>query len=216
MAFHTDAGPEVLPADTVLVALGRTPAMAVWRLGCGGGRHWRAIVVYTSNLDERTAHLRRRDVNGGPQFTYVSLDDHRIVLDQLTGTGARSTTDRRPTPLFLTPPLSRVGLTERAAAVPDVPSDFALDAGRRRATAGRYRAARTDRPRGVRGHDEAVVDAETDEILGAALLSYDSHEVINTVALRMRHGITASQLRDEIYTHPSMTEAFNELLGALH
>ncbi len=40
--------------------------------------------------------------------------------------------------------------------------------------------------------------------------------MINTVALAMRHGITASQLRDEIYTHPSMTEAFNQLLGALH
>ena len=67
----------------------------------------------------------------------------------------------------------------------------------------------------TRGMMKVVVNADTDEILGAALLSYDSHEVINTVALAMRHGITATQLRDEIYTHPSMTEAFNQLLGAL-
>jgi pyruvate/2-oxoglutarate dehydrogenase complex dihydrolipoamide dehydrogenase (E3) component len=66
-----------------------------------------------------------------------------------------------------------------------------------------------------RGMMKVVVDADDDRILGAALLSYDSHEVINTVALAMRHGITATQLRDEIYTHPSMTEAFNQLLGAL-
>ena len=56
---------------------------------------------------------------------------------------------------------------------------------------------------------------DTDEIFGAALRGYDSQEVINTIALAMRHGITASRLRDEIYTHPSMTEAFNQLLGAL-
>jgi probable pyridine nucleotide-disulfide oxidoreductase len=66
-----------------------------------------------------------------------------------------------------------------------------------------------------RGLMKVVVDAATDTIVGAALLSHDSHEVINTVALAMRHGITASALRDEIYTHPSMTEAFNQLLGAL-
>jgi pyruvate/2-oxoglutarate dehydrogenase complex dihydrolipoamide dehydrogenase (E3) component len=67
----------------------------------------------------------------------------------------------------------------------------------------------------TRGMMKVVADAQTNAILGAALLSYDSHEVINTVALAMRHGITATQLRDEIYTHPSMTEAFNQLLGAL-
>jgi pyruvate/2-oxoglutarate dehydrogenase complex dihydrolipoamide dehydrogenase (E3) component len=62
---------------------------------------------------------------------------------------------------------------------------------------------------------KVIVDAHTDLILGAALLCYDSHEVINTVALAMRHDITATALRDSIYTHPSMTEAFNQLLGAL-
>ncbi|GLP82690.1 hypothetical protein TUM20984_41100 [Mycobacterium antarcticum] len=48
-----------------------------------------------------------------------------------------------------------------------------------------------------------------------ASCSYDSHEVIDLVALAMRHGITATALRDGIYTHPSRSEAFNQLLGAL-
>jgi pyruvate/2-oxoglutarate dehydrogenase complex dihydrolipoamide dehydrogenase (E3) component len=56
-----------------------------------------------------------------------------------------------------------------------------------------------------------VIDADTDLILGAALLTIDAQELINTVALAMRHGITASDLRDSIYTHPSSTEAFNEV-----
>jgi pyruvate/2-oxoglutarate dehydrogenase complex dihydrolipoamide dehydrogenase (E3) component len=57
-----------------------------------------------------------------------------------------------------------------------------------------------------------VIDAETDEILGAALLSVDAQEIINTVALAMRHGIKAAELRDAVYTHPSSTEALNGVL----
>ncbi|WP_205650531.1 hypothetical protein [Actinoplanes solisilvae] len=60
-----------------------------------------------------------------------------------------------------------------------------------------------------------VVDAGSDEVLGAALLCVDSQELINTVALVMRTGVTATELRDAIYTHPSSTEAFNEVLGVL-
>lgn len=215
VAFHTDAGPEALPADTVLVALGRTPVTETLGLDRAG------VNVTAGGAISVDEHLRTSqphifavgDVNGGPQFTYISLDDHRIVLDQLTGSGARSTADRRAVPytLFLTPPLSRVGLTERAA----------LEAGRTIKTAAMRVADMATVPRArivqeSAGMMKVIVDADTDEILGAALLSYDSHEVINTVALAMRHGITASQLRDAIYTHPSMTEAFNQLLGALH
>jgi pyruvate/2-oxoglutarate dehydrogenase complex dihydrolipoamide dehydrogenase (E3) component len=60
-----------------------------------------------------------------------------------------------------------------------------------------------------------VVDAGTDKILGAALLSIDAQELINTVALAIRHGITASELRDAVYTHPSSTEAFNDVLATI-
>ncbi|RZT24551.1 pyruvate/2-oxoglutarate dehydrogenase complex dihydrolipoamide dehydrogenase (E3) component [Mycobacterium sp. BK558] len=215
VAFHTEAGPETLPADTILVALGRTPATESLALDRAGVKVTaRGAISVDEHLRTSQPHIFAvGDVNGGPQFTYVSLDDHRIVLDQLTGTGARSTTDRTAVPytLFLTPPLSRVGLTERAA----------LEEGRSIKTAAMRVADMATVPRAriveeTAGMMKVVVDAATDEILGAALLSYDSHEVINTVALAMRHGITASALRDEIYTHPSMTEAFNQLLGALH
>ena len=60
-----------------------------------------------------------------------------------------------------------------------------------------------------------IIDADTDLILGAALLSIDAQELINTVALAMRHHITATELRNSIYTHPSSTEAFNEVLGTV-
>jgi pyruvate/2-oxoglutarate dehydrogenase complex dihydrolipoamide dehydrogenase (E3) component len=64
----------------------------------------------------------------------------------------------------------------------------------------------------TRGLMKFIIDADTDQILGAALLSIDAQELINTVALAMRFGITATQLRDQIYTHPSSTEAFNEVI----
>ncbi|MFG1918598.1 hypothetical protein [Micromonospora sp. NPDC048898] len=67
----------------------------------------------------------------------------------------------------------------------------------------------------TRGLMKFVIDAETDEILGAALLSVDSQELINTVALAMRGGTTAGGLRDAIWTHPSSTEAFNEVLATI-
>ena len=203
-----------LAAEVILVALGREPVTARLDLEKAGVRLTAAGAV---DVDDHLRSSQPRifavgDVNGGPQFTYVSLDDHRIVLDQLTGAGTRSTADRRAVPytLFITPPLARVGLTERAART----------AGYRVTVAALPIAKMGTVPRAgivgeTRGMMKAVVDADTDEILGAALLSYDSHEVINTVALAMRHGITATQLRDEIYTHPSMTEGFNQLLGAL-
>ena len=68
---------------------------------------------------------------------------------------------------------------------------------------------------GQGGDVKFVVDAKTDLILGAALVHVHSQEVINTVALAMRHDVTATELRDTIYTHPSATEALNEVLDAL-
>jgi pyruvate/2-oxoglutarate dehydrogenase complex dihydrolipoamide dehydrogenase (E3) component len=201
-------------ADVILAALGRQPVTADLGLDKAGVR---TTPDGAGAVDE---HLRTSqphifavgDVNGGPQFTYISLDDYRIVLDQLAGSGTRSTAQRAAVPytLFMTPPLARVGLTERDAHAAGYRIQVAALRVAPMATVPRARIVAE-----TRGMMKVVADAQTNAILGAALLSYDSHEVINTVALAMRHGITATQLRDEIYTHPSMTEAFNQLLGAL-
>lgn len=200
--------------DLVLAALGRRPVTEGLGLADAGIETTPAgAIAVDEHLRTSQPHVFAvGDVNGGPQFTYISLDDYRIVLDQLTGAGTRSTAQRTAVPysLFMTPPLSRVGLTERQAR----------ESGRRVLVAAKPVSALATMPRArivddTRGLMKVVVDGDTDEILGAALLSHESHEVINTVALAMRHGITAAQLRDEIYTHPSMTEGFNQLLGTL-
>lgn len=212
--YEVDGVSASVQGDRILVALGRRPVTAELGLDRAGvDTRADGSVVVDQHLRTNQPHIFAvGDVNGGPQFTYVSLDDYRVVLDQLDGTGRRSTADRVAVPyvLFMTPPLARVGLTERAARADGHRVKVAALPVAKMATVPRARIV--GQPEGMM---KVVVDADTDQILGAALLSHDSHEVINVVALAIRHGITATQLRDEIYAHPSMTEAFNQLLGAL-
>ncbi len=214
VSYSTAGTSHAIDADTILVALGREPVTAGLNLAAAGvDATPSGAIAVDEYLRTNQPHIfATGDVNGGPQFTYVSLDDYRIVLDQLVGAGVRSTADRKAVPynLFMTPPLGRVGLTERDAVAAGLDIKVATMRVADMATVPRARIV--GEPEGLM---KVVVDADTDLILGAALLCYDAHEVINTVALAMRHGITATALRDSIYTHPSMTEAFNQLLGAL-
>ncbi|MDO5677152.1 MAG: FAD-dependent oxidoreductase [Propionibacteriaceae bacterium] len=203
----------VFEADAVLFATGRVP-MAPRGLEAAG------IVVGDKGFIAVDDELRTSaenvwavgDINGGPQFTYISLDDYRIVAAQLLGDGGRSRADRVavPTTTFLTPPFSQVGLTEKAAREQGLNIKVAAKPV--------AKLAMMPRPKTVgetRGIAKAVVDADTDQVLGFAYHGVDSQEVVNLVALAMRAGVTSSELRDGIWVHLSSTELLNELLGEL-
>ncbi|MFS3130559.1 FAD-dependent oxidoreductase [Nocardioides sp. Bht2] len=201
-------------ADAVLLATGRTPATEDLELATAGiDTDERGFVVVDDQLRTSAAGVFAvGDVNGGPQFTYISYDDHRIVLDQLTGSGQRRTTDRIavPTTTFLTPPLSQVGLSQTQAEAEGLNVQVLS-----RPVA---EIAAMPRPKIVgetHGLIKFVVDADTGLILGATLFCIDSPELINLVALAIRGGVPATALRDGIWTHPSSTEAFNEVLAGL-
>lgn len=203
-----------LNADAVLLALGRTPNTVGLNLAAAGvevGERGEIVVdEYLRTSVEGIYALG--DVNGGPQFTYISLDDYRILADQFLGDGTRRTTDRVAVPntIFTTPPLARVGLSEEQAREQEYRIKVAVKPV--------SEIAAMPRPKIVgetRGIVKFVVDAVDDQILGAALMHIDSQEVINLVALAMRQSVTASELRDQIFTHPSSTEALNEVLGLL-
>ncbi|TQL66292.1 pyruvate/2-oxoglutarate dehydrogenase complex dihydrolipoamide dehydrogenase (E3) component [Nocardioides albertanoniae] len=201
-------------ADAVLLATGRRPATDGLDLAAAGvDVDERGYVVVDDQL--RTSAdgvFAVGDVNGGPQFTYISFDDHRIVLDQLAGTGTRRTTDRVavPTTTFITPPLSRVGLSETEARAQGLDVHVVVKPV--------AEIAAMPRPKilgETHGLIKLVVDADTGLLLGATLFCVDSQELVNLVALAMRAGVRASDLRDSIWTHPSSTEALNEVLAGL-
>jgi pyruvate/2-oxoglutarate dehydrogenase complex dihydrolipoamide dehydrogenase (E3) component len=205
---------QTVEADAILAATGRRPVTAGLGLDAAGVR------TSASGAVEVDEHLRTSqphiyalgDVNGGEQHTYISLDDSRIVLDQLVGDGRRSTTDRVAIPhtVFTAPPLATVGLTERQARADGYRIKVASEA-----VADIIAMPRAYAVEETRGMMKFVIDADTDEILGAALLSVDAQELINTVALAMRNGIPATQLQQAVYTHPSSTEAFNDVLATI-
>ncbi|MET8647791.1 FAD-dependent oxidoreductase [Streptomyces sp. NPDC004074] len=212
--YERNGRQHTLEADAILAATGRAPATRDLALDVAGVKTTeRGAVEVDEYLRSSQSHIYALgDVNGGPQFTYISLDDSRIVLDQLAGERKRSTADRVAIPhtLFITPPLATVGLTEQQARA----------AGHRIKIASQPVAEIKSMPRAyaveeTRGVMKFVIDAENDEILGAALLCVDAQEIINTVALAMRHGVKAAELRDAVYNHPTSTEAFNDALATI-
>ncbi|MBP2704935.1 FAD-dependent oxidoreductase [Microbispora sp. RL4-1S] len=214
IVYEKDGDEHTVDADTILAASGRAPVIQDLGLEAAGVRTTpRGAVEVDEHLRTSQPHIYALgDVRGGPQHTYLSLDDGRIVLDQLAGDGSRSTADRVAIPrtLFITPPLAAVGLTEKEAR----------EAGHRVKIAMQAVADITAMPRSyivedTRGLMKFVIDAESDQILGATLLSIDAQELVNTVALAIRHGVTAAELRDAVYTHPTSTEAFNGVLGVI-
>ena len=145
------------------------------------------------------------DVNGGPQFTYVSLDDFRIVFGTLTGNGQYTLKDRKNIPYttFLTPPLSRVGLTEEDAINQGytVKTKEMLVATMPRAHVNDY----------LKGAFKIVVDADNDLILGATLYSQCAEELINLIKMAMDNNIPYTYFKNQIFTHPTMAENLNDL-----
>lgn len=196
-----------LSADKILVAAGRRANTADLNLTAAG------IETDDRGNIKVDDHLRTSadqvwalgDVKGGPQFTYVSLDDFRIVKDQLFGEGKRKVSDRQilPTSVFITPPLSAVGLNEKAAQKAGISYQlFKLPV----AAIPKAKVAKDSR-----GFFKALVDPASGQILGASLYGLESHELINQITLAMRAKLPYSFLRDQIYTHPTMSEAFNDL-----
>jgi pyruvate/2-oxoglutarate dehydrogenase complex dihydrolipoamide dehydrogenase (E3) component len=150
------------------------------------------------------------DVNGGPEFTHVSLDDSRILKAQITGKGDyTSTKDRIMTyAVFTDPELGRVGLTETEARR----QGYAVRVARLAANTVAMPRAQTSGE--TQGFLKVVVDAQTERILGTAFFVAEASELNALIHLAMRLGVPYTTLRDEMYTHPTLTEGLNGLFGA--
>ena len=199
----------VLEADAVLLATGRRPNTKDLNLEVAGVEvDVRGAIIGDEYLKTTNPNIRAvGDVKGGLQFTYISLDDYRIVREDLFGDKERRTGDRNPVSysVFIDPPLSRIGLNEEEARRQNrdiIVKKLPVMAIPKAKTLGE-----TD------GLLKAIIDKNTGKILGCVLFAPDSGEVINTVAVAMKTGQDYTFLRDFIFTHPSMSEALNDLFS---
>ncbi len=143
------------------------------------------------------------DVTGGLQFTHLSLDDYRIVSSNLRGQLRTNTGRIVPYTLFIDPELGRVGMTEREAVQKGhsvKTSTLAVDKIPRAVTMGQ-----------TSGIMKAVVDADSDQILGCSILAPQGGEVMAVVQMAMLGQLTAKQLSQTIFSHPTMSEALGDL-----
>ena len=206
-----DNGKEVqkLEAEAVLVATGRRPNTAGLNLEAAGVEIGpRGGIVTDDSLTTTAPHIYAMgDVRGGLQFTYISLDDFRILQSKVLGDGSYTLKERGAVPysVFLIPPFSRVGLSEKEAVEKGYKVKVA-----RLAAAAIPKAQVLEQPAGLL---KAVIDEETGLILGAHLFCQESYEMINMVKLAMDAKVPYQVLRDTIYTHPTMSEAFNDLFA---
>ncbi len=196
-------------ADTVLVATGRKPNTAHLGLENVGIRlNNRGGIQVNEHLQTTLPHIYAMgDVIGGLQFTYISLDDFRVVRSAVLGDGSYTTHERGAVPysVFTNPPFARVGINEEEARARGHAVKIA-----RLPAAAIPKALVKEQPTGLL---KAIVDEETDRILGAHLFCEDSHEVINLIKLAMDADLPYTHLRDMIFTHPTMSEALNELFN---
>jgi pyruvate/2-oxoglutarate dehydrogenase complex dihydrolipoamide dehydrogenase (E3) component len=147
------------------------------------------------------------DVRPGPKFTHISYDDYRILEANLLRDGDRSIAGRLvPYCVFTDPELGRVGLSEReareqgrAVRVAKMPMSSVA------------RALETDESRGVM---KALVDPDTDRILGCAILGVEGGELMSMIEIAMMGDLPYTALRDGIFAHPAMAESLNNLFFA--
>ncbi len=198
-----------LESDAILLATGRLPHTSGLNLKAAGVEtDERGAIVVDERLRTTNPNIRAiGDVKGGLQFTYISLDDYRIIREDMFGEGSRNTSDRDPVSysVFIDPPLSRIGMGEEEALKKGL-----------NIKVGRLPVAAIPRARTLgdtRGMFKAVIDAETNKILGCTLFGPDSGEIINIVSMAMKTGQDYTFLRDFIFTHPSMSEALNDLMN---
>ncbi|MEE9207495.1 MAG: mercuric reductase [Gemmatimonadota bacterium] len=148
------------------------------------------------------------DITGAPPFTHIAYDDYRILKRIHLG-GEDANREGRPVPytLFTDPQLGRIGLTEREAR------EQGLSV--RVATLPMSRVARAIETDETRGFMKAVVDDDTDLILGAAVLGIEGGEVATVLQMAMMGGVPYTAIKDGVFSHPTLSESLNNLFMAM-
>ena len=199
-----------LTGSHLLVATGRVPNTERLNLAAGDIKTDSHGTIQVNERLETTVSgvYALGDVKGGPAHTHVAYHDALILRTNLLEGGTATTTGRLvPHTVFIDPQLGRVGLTEtearaqgrniRVAKLPMSMVLRALDVGE------------------TRGFMKAVVDADTDQILGVAILGIEGGEIMTVVQVAMMGHLPYTAIRDGMFSHPTLAEGLNNLFAAL-
>jgi pyruvate/2-oxoglutarate dehydrogenase complex dihydrolipoamide dehydrogenase (E3) component len=203
-------GENSLDCSHLLVAIGRAPNTEALNLPAAGIQtSAQGFIEVNDSLETNVPGVfATGDVNGGPAFTHISYDDYRVLKTNFLEQGKATTKDRLvPYVVFMDPQLGRVGLSEREARqqgrdirVAKMPVEW---------------AARAIEIGATRGVMKAVVDARTQQILGAAILSVEGGELMSALEIAMLGKVPYPVLRDAIFAHPTLAESLNTLFTTL-
>lgn len=203
-------GERTLAGSHLLIAAGRAPNTDTLDLAATGVEiDQRGNVAVNDVLETNVPGVYAiGDIIGGPAFTHISYDDFRVLRTNLLGPGGASKAGRLvPYTVFIDPQLGRVGLGEEEARrdgrnirVAKMPMSHVA------------RALEVDEPRGLM---KAVVEADTDQILGCAILGIEGGELMSMIEIAMLGNVPYPVLRDAIFAHPTLAESFNNLFATL-
>jgi pyruvate/2-oxoglutarate dehydrogenase complex dihydrolipoamide dehydrogenase (E3) component len=203
---HGESGSEIVRGSHLLLATGRAPNTNGLRLdqtGVATDEH--GFIRVNERLETNVPGVfAAGDVKGGPMFTHISYDDYRVLEANLLRGESRSITGRMvPYALFIDPQLGRIGMTEHEA----------------RATGRKIRVAkmpmtsiaRAAETGELRGLMKVVVDAASEEILGAAVLGEQGGEMAAMLEIAMMGKLKYPVLQEAIFAHPAWAEALNNV-----
>jgi pyruvate/2-oxoglutarate dehydrogenase complex dihydrolipoamide dehydrogenase (E3) component len=199
-----------LAGSQLLVATGRVPNSDTLNLEAAAIQtDARGFIRVNERLETSASGIYALgDIKGGPAFTHISYDDFRILRANLLEKKSASTKGRQvPYSVFIDPQLGRVGLTEVEA----------------RAQVRNFRVAKlpmTSVARALevdetRGFMKAIVDAESGQILGAAVLGIEGGEIMSALEIAMMGKLPYTALRDGTFAHPTLAESLNNLFTAM-
>lgn len=203
------AGKETTLTGThLLVAAGRTPNTENIGLELAGiAVDGRGYIKVNERLQTTASGVWAiGEVAGSPQFTHVSVDDFRVVRDNLAG-GTRSTTGRQiPYTLFTDPELAHIGLSEKNAKARGIPY--------RLFKIGMEQVLRARTLFETRGFLKALVDVQSDRILGFTAFGADGGEIMASVQTAITAGLPYTALRESIWSHPTLVEGLIPLFSS--
>jgi pyruvate/2-oxoglutarate dehydrogenase complex dihydrolipoamide dehydrogenase (E3) component len=207
ITVSTPSGERTVAGSDILAAVGRVPnTRGIGLEEAGIALDERGFIRVNERLETTASGVwAMGECAGTPFFTHASVDDFRIISENLAG-GSRRTDDRLiPYAVFTDPLLAHVGLSERDAQRQGIPV--------RVATLPMAAVLRTEATGEKQGFMKVLVGAHDDRILGFTMIGPEAGEVVAVVQTAMIAGLPYQKLRDTIFAHLTMAEGLGFLLG---